>query len=94
MKKGFTIQDDLASVGAKLTMPHFLKGKKQFTKSESKHNKKIASLQIHVERYMERIKNWLIFDRPVPVSMSDIASDIWFVVVCLSNFLTTDWSHI
>ena len=41
--KGFTIQDELASVGA-LTLPHFLKGKKQFTKQESDHNKKIASL--------------------------------------------------
>ncbi|XP_015778402.1 PREDICTED: uncharacterized protein LOC107356291 [Acropora digitifera] len=85
--KGFTIQDELASVGAKLAMPHFLKGKKQFTKAESEHNKKIASLRIHVERYMERIKNWHIFDRPIPISMSDIASDIWIVVVCLSNFL-------
>ena len=36
--KGFTIQDELASVGAKLALPHF-KGKKQFTK-ESEHNKK------------------------------------------------------
>ena len=85
--KGFTIQDELASVGEKLAMPHFLKGKKQFTKAESEHNKKIASLRIHVERYMERIKNWHIFDRPIPISMSDIASDIWIVVVCLSNFL-------
>ena len=48
--KGFTIQDELAEVGAKLAMPHFLKGKAQFSKQESDHNKKIASLRIHVER--------------------------------------------
>ena len=28
--KGFTIQDELAEVGAKLATPHFLKGKAQY----------------------------------------------------------------
>lgn len=32
---GFVIQDELASVEAKLTLPHFMNGKKQFTKEES-----------------------------------------------------------
>ena len=41
--KGFTIQDELASVGAKLALPHFTKGKKQFTKEESEHNKKVRA---------------------------------------------------
>lgn len=85
--KGFTIQDELASVGARLTIPHFLRKKTQFTKQESENNKKIASLRIHVERYMERLKNWHFFDRPVPITLSDIASDAWTVVACLSNFL-------
>ena len=48
--KDFTIQDKLASVGAKLALPHFTKGKKQFIKEESDHNKTIAGLQIHIER--------------------------------------------
>ena len=59
----------------------------KFTKEELEHNKKIASLRIHVERYMERLKNWHFFDRPIPISMSDIASDTWIVVACFSNFL-------
>lgn len=37
---GFVIQDELASVGAKLTLRHFMNGKKQFTKEESDHKKK------------------------------------------------------
>ena len=84
--KGFTIRDDLAAVGGHLVLPHFLKAKQQFTKEEAEHNRKIASLRIHVERYMERLKNWHFFDRPIPISLSDIASDIWVVVACLSNF--------
>ena len=85
--KGFKIQDERASFGAKLALPHFMKGKKQFTKEESEHNKKVASLRIHMERFMERLKNWHFFDRPIPISMSDIASDTWIVVACFSNFL-------
>ncbi|XP_046864346.1 uncharacterized protein LOC124458361 [Xenia sp. Carnegie-2017] len=84
--KGFLIQDELAEIGASLVIPHFLKRKSQFTAEESKHNKKIACLRIHVERCMERLKNWHIFDRSMPVSLANIASDIWIVVVCISNF--------
>ena len=42
--KGFLIQDELASVGAVLTMPAFLKGRKQFSKEEAARNKKVACL--------------------------------------------------
>ena len=55
---GFVIQDELASVEAKFTLPHSMNGKKQFTKEESDNNNKIASLREHVERCMERLKNW------------------------------------
>lgn len=55
---GFVIQDELSSVEAKLTLPHSMNGKKQFTKEESDKNNKIASLREHVERCMERLKNW------------------------------------
>ena len=84
--KGFTIRDYLVAVGGHLVLPPFLKAKQQFTKEEAEHNRKIASLRIHVERYMERLKNWHFFDRRIPISLSDIASDIWVVVACLSNF--------
>lgn len=84
--KGFIIQDQLATIGANLVKPNFLSDKCQFTKLESEHNKKVASLRIHVERYMERLKNWHYFDRVIPISTSSIASDAWIVIACLSNF--------
>ena len=59
---------------------------KQFSKEETEHNKKVASLRIHVERTMERIKNWHIFDRRIPVVSSQLASDMLIVVCGLSNF--------
>lgn len=62
--KGFLIQDELAAVGATLIIPAFLKGKQQFSKEEGEKNKKVASLRVHVERCMERIKNWHMFQFP------------------------------
>lgn len=84
--KGFNCQDELASVGATLVIPAFLKGTKQFSKEQTEHNKKVASLRIHVERLMERIKNWHIFYHKIPITLSPIASDILVVVGALSNF--------
>jgi len=85
--KGFNVQDELASVGVSLVMPAFLKGKTQFSVEESNKNKAIASLRIHVERLMERLKNWHILDRKIPISMAPFASDIIIVIGALSNFL-------
>jgi hypothetical protein len=85
--KGFNVQDELAAAGVSLVMPAFLKGKTQFSVEESNKNKAIASLRIHVERLMERLKNWHILDRKIPISMAPFASDIMIVIGALSNFL-------
>ncbi|XP_068742323.1 uncharacterized protein [Montipora capricornis] len=77
--KGFLIQDELASVGALLTIPAFLKGHKQFTKEEAVH--------VHVERCMERIKNWHIRDSKIPITLAPFASDIFIVIAAFTNFL-------
>ena len=61
--KCFDIQDDFAAKGVTVNIPSFLKGKTQFSREEMEHNKKIASLRIHVERCIERMKNWHIFDK-------------------------------
>ena len=50
--KGFTIRDELAAVGGRLVLLHFLSGKRQFSQEEAEHNKQIASLRIHVEGYI------------------------------------------
>ena len=85
--KGFLIQDELASVGATLTLPAFLKAHKQFSKEEAEQNKKVACLRVHVERCMERIKNWHILDRRIPVTLSPLASDMIIVLSAFTNFL-------
>ena len=84
--RGFDIQDDLALLGVKLNIPPFLKGKQQLTQQELVETRRIASLRIHVERAMEQIKNFHIFDRPLPPSFRDTANQVFFVCAVLTNF--------
>ena len=85
--KGFDIQDDFAAKGVTVNIPSFLKGKTQFSEEEMAHNKKVASLRIHVERCIERMKNWHIFDSRIPITLAPIASDMFIIIGALTNFL-------
>jgi len=85
--KGFLIQDELAARQAHLVIPPLLKKKPQFSEEELDRTRSVANLRIHVERCMERIKNYHIFDRAFPISMVDSASDIFVVICALVNFL-------
>ena len=84
--KGFDIEEDLIPLGVKLNIPPFLRGKAQFDPHELVQTRRIASLRIHVERAMERIKNFHIFDRTLPVTVTGIADRMFCVCCYLSNF--------
>lgn len=84
--RGFDIEEDLLLIGVKLNIPPFLRGKSQLSEEELVQTRRIASLRIHVERAMERIKNFHIFDKCIPVSLTDIADRIFFVCCVLTNF--------
>ena len=83
--RGFDIEEDLILRGVHLNIPPFLRGKQQFSQEELITTRRIASLRIHVERAMERIKNFHIFDRSLPVTLMDIA-DRLFLCCALTNF--------
>ena len=70
---GFDIEDDLILKGVHLNIPPFLRGKQQFSENELIRTRRIASLRIHVERAIERIKNFHIFDRSLPIHLMHIA---------------------
>ena len=78
--RGFDIQDDLALPGVRLNIPPFLKGKSQLTEKELLETRRITSIRICIERVMEHIKNFHIFDRTLPSSMSLIANQIFLYV--------------
>lgn len=74
--KGFTIRDLLDQVGVKLNIPIFVENNAQFSAEQVIVNQRIASLRIHVERYINRIKNFRILDRPLPLTMHGSANQI------------------
>ena len=80
------VEDDLILRGVHLNIPPFLRNKKQFSEKELIVTRRIASLRIHVERAMERIKHYHIFDRSLPVQLTDITDRLFFVCCVLTNF--------
>ena len=84
--RGFDIEEDLILRGVGLNIPPFMRGKKQLSENEVVTTRRIASLRIHVERAMGRIKNYHIFDRALPATMTTIADRIFFVCCMLTNF--------
>ncbi|XP_070544930.1 uncharacterized protein [Ptychodera flava] len=85
--KGFNIQDELAAKGAVLNMPPFVTPGQQMSVEDVIETRSIAAVRIHVERCMERIKNYHIFDRPIPVSLCALANQMFYVCAVLTNFL-------
>ena len=74
------------SRGVQLNIPPFMRGKAQFAENELVVTRRITSLRIHVEREMERIKNFQIFDRSLSVQLTDIADNIFCCCCILTNF--------
>ena len=84
--RGFDIEEDLALLGVRLNIPPFRRGKEQFSEHELVETRRIASLRIHVERAMEQLKNFHVFDRPLPSSFRDTGNQVFFICAVLTNF--------
>ena len=59
--------------------------RKQLTEAELVATRRIASLRVHVERAIERIKNYLILDF-IPSTQFDIADQLFVVCSILADF--------
>ena len=84
--KGFAIRDLLDPFGVKLNIPFFLEDQMQFSPMQVCINQRIASQRIHVERYIGRVKNFGIFDKPIPISMHGSANQIFTICSFLVMF--------
>jgi len=83
----FDIEEDLILKGVRLNIPPFLRGKQQLNQLELVETRQIASLRIHVERAMECLKNFHIFDKPLPPSFRDTANQVFYICTVLTNFI-------
>ena len=84
--RGFTIKDYTDNLNIKLVIPAFLKGRDQLSEAEVIQSQQIASERIHVERMIQRLKTYHIFDRVIPMSMMGSLNQIITVCALLSNF--------
>ena len=83
--RGFTIRDHVNEIGVELNIPPFLDGQKQLPSNKVQEGRTIASLRIHVERAIGRIKNYSILKSPLPLSMPRTANQIVTVCALLVN---------
>ena len=85
--RGFDIQNILAAKKIKLNIPPFMRGKEQLSLEEEFETRSIASVQIHVERAIERIKNYRILQGVIPNCLHFQLDQVWFICCSLTNFL-------
>ena len=83
--KGFLISDMTTAKAVDLIIPPFKRSKKQFLPHEVIATRDIANLRIHVERQMERVKNFRIVQGVMPITMASQSSKIWKLCVRLTN---------
>ena len=91
--KGFDIAYDVLLRGANLNIPPFLKDRQQLSKKNVILTRQIASLRIHVERAIGRIKQYRILSTVVPLTLVNSIDSVWGVCCALSLFhppLVTD----
>ncbi|KAL9956114.1 hypothetical protein ACROYT_G037543 [Oculina patagonica] len=69
--KGFNIKDLLDPIEVTLNIPSFLSDKGQFDEEEVENTQSVASVRIHEERAISRIKMYKIITNVVPLSLAD-----------------------
>lgn len=82
--KRFTI-DDLLPAGVGLSIPPFLGQQGQMSAEDVVKTQSIASLRVHVERAINKIKNFRIWDGIVPLNLFGIVNQMWTVCAVLCN---------
>ncbi|XP_064488343.1 uncharacterized protein LOC135400441 [Ornithodoros turicata] len=83
--RGFSLSTHLQVAGVKLNMPAFTKGKQQLSEKDVTSTRRIASVRIHVERAINRIKTYRILQQPLPIKSKKLISKIVFVCAGLCN---------
>ena len=84
--RGFIIKDMLDNIGVKLNIPPFMEGWRQLLASEVSEGRKTASVRIHVERTIGRIKLFQILKHTIPITLAGLSDQIVTVCALLSNF--------
>lgn len=86
--RGFEIQDLLVKPNLLLNMPPFKGSRTSMPKEDVVKTQKIASVRIHVERAIGRVKGrFRVLDRDIPLTMMGVVNQVWATCCMLTNFL-------
>lgn len=66
-------------------MPPFTKGQEQLTKVNVLQGWEIAKARIHVERAIQHLKRFQLFQSVVPLTLNDTLDDMVIVCAALTN---------
>ena len=83
--RGFDIENEMPP-GVGLNIPPFLDGAPQLSLQDEVKTRKIASLRVHVERTIQRIKSYKILSNVFPLKMSSDLNKIWVICSYLTLF--------
>lgn len=75
--RGFTIKELLEPLGVSLNIPAFLKGKDQLSREDISESQTIATVRIHVERAIQRIKKFRQIRNEIPLVLHGSVNQIW-----------------
>ena len=85
--RGFNLRDLVTKRNATPNIPPSAKGKPLSTKACTK-TRRIASLRIHVERAIQRMKKFIrLLQGVIPISIAAVANQTVFVCAALCNLL-------
>lgn len=82
--KGLQIADILP-LGVTLNIPPFLRTNTQMSAEDVVQTQQIAGLRIHVERAINKIKNFIIWKGEIPLSLFSVVNQMWSVCAFLCN---------
>ena len=84
--RGFDIEDDMPE-GVTLNIPAFMDKKEQLDKEDEIMTRKIASVRVHVERAISRIKNFRILHQTFSLKSAQQLDEIWTICSYVSLFM-------
>ena len=76
--RGFEVED-LLPEGVSLNIPPFLDGEPVLTLKKEQETRRIASVRVHVERAIARIKHYRILQQTYQLSMAADLNKIWII---------------
>ena len=85
--RGFPVCEELKALGVKLILPDFKgRNRSQMSRGECEQSEFVAKIRIHIERIIQRIRTYHIFDSAAKLSMKDIYDSIFTSCAYLTNF--------